>query len=111
MSIHAIRWYEKLGLVEKPTRSEGGYRLYPEKAIKKLLFIKKAQEFGLTLREIKRITVCGEKGLNPCCEMTAKILGKKINEFEGKIKELQHMKKRLSFCLSQWINRKNRKGG
>ena len=49
-SVHAIRYYEKLGLLKVPARGEGGFRLYPSEAVEKLLFIKKAQSFGLTLK-------------------------------------------------------------
>ena len=100
--IDTIRYYEKLKLVKMPIRSEGGFRLYSEEAVQKLLFIKKAKSFGLTLNEVHKITKCGDRGLEPCCTLVTKGFENKINEFEHKIKELQNSKRRLKLLLSQW---------
>jgi len=62
-SVHTIRYYEKIGVVKKPIRSRGGFRVYSPDTVERILFIKKAQGFGLTLEEIKKIAVCGDKGL------------------------------------------------
>ena len=105
-SIDTIRYYEKLGLLEKPIRSEGGFRLYLKEAIEKLRFVKKAQALGFTLGEIRGIMQCSEEGLRPCCDLVKKLLTKKIEEFESKIKELQRMKRDLEALLSEWISPK-----
>jgi len=108
-SIDTIRYYEKLGLLEKPARSVGGFRLYSRGAIEKLRFIKKAQSLGLSLNEIKGIMQCSEEGLKPCCDLVKKLFTKKITEFESKIKELQRMKRDLEALLSEWISPKEAK--
>ena len=107
-SIHAIRFYEKEGLLDKPSRSQGGFRIYSGETVDRILFIKKAQELGLTLREIKKITCCGEKGLGPCCNMTVDLFSHKIKEFEGKIEELQQTKKKLKSVLGGWVGKKKK---
>ncbi len=101
-SIHTLRYYEKISLIHKPVRSAGGFRVYTQETVDKILFIKKAQSFGLTLDEIKKIMCCGDKGLEPCCAMVTKIFENKILEFENKIGELQKTKKRLKTLLSSW---------
>lgn len=103
-SIDTIRYYEKLGLLEKPGRSEGGFRLYPEGAVDKLRFIKKAQSLGLTLGEIKGIIRCSKEGLKPCCDLVRGLFTEKIAEFGTKIKELQRIKKDLRTLLSEWVS-------
>lgn len=102
LSVHTLRYYENMGLTQKPARSEGGFRRYSPETIERILFIKKAQSFGLTLKEIKKILCCGDKGLEPCCAMVTKIFENKILEFENKISELQKTKKRLKVLLSSW---------
>ncbi len=106
MSIDTIRYYEKEGLLKKPSRSAGGFRLYPKEAVDQLVFIRKAQGMGLTLGEIKKITCCGDKGLGPCCDLTVDLFTKKINEFEAKISEIQGMKKKLKTVLGGWVKNK-----
>lgn len=103
-SIDAIRYYEKLSLLEKPVRSVGGFRLYPRETIDKLRFIKKAQALGLTLGEIKGIMQCSKEGLKPCCDLVRKLFTEKIEDFETKIRELQKMKMDLESLLSEWIS-------
>lgn len=105
-SVDTIRFYERLGLVDKPARSAGGFRLYPKEAIEKLSFIKKAQVLGLTLGEIKGIMRCSEEGLKPCCDLVRKLFTRKSEEFESKIQELTKMKKDLETLLAQWISPK-----
>lgn len=108
VSIDTIRYYEKEGLLKEPARSEGGFRLYPAEAVDQLVFIQKAQAMGLTLKEIKSIMCCGDKGLGPCCEMTVDLFSNKIDEFEAKIQELQGMKKKLKTVLGSWVENKTK---
>ncbi len=110
-SIHTIRYYEKMGLLKKPARSNGGFRLYPAETVDQLIFIQKAQGLGLTLREVKQIICCGDKGLGPCCDLTVNVFSKKVRELEGKIAELEAMKNRLKVVLTPWVAPpKKRKG-
>jgi DNA-binding transcriptional MerR regulator len=106
VSIDTIRYYEKEGLLKKPSRSEGGFRIYPKEAVDQLVFIRKAKVMGLTLKEIKKITCCGDKGLGPCCDLTVDLFTAKIDEFENKIQELQGMKKKLKSVLGGWVGKK-----
>ncbi|HVZ79999.1 MAG TPA: MerR family transcriptional regulator [bacterium] len=106
LSIHTIRFYEKQGLLETPSRRPGGFRLYPQEAVERLHFIQKAQGLGLTLKEIRSITACGEKGLEPCCDLTVDLFNRKIQEFESKTKEMGRMKKRLKSVLGKWAGKK-----
>ena len=108
MSIDTIRYYEKQGLLKKPSRSVGGFRTYSQEAVDQLVFIRKAQDLGLTLKEIEKIMCCGDKGLEPCCDLTVDLFTAKIHEFETKIQELQGMKKKLKTVLGGWVGKKKK---
>lgn len=108
MSIDTIRFYEKEGLLKKPVRSEGGFRIYSQETVDQLVFIRKAQELGLTLKEINKIMCCGDKGLEPCCDLTVDLFTKKINEFEVKIRQIQGMRKKLKTVLGGWVGKKKK---
>lgn len=103
VGIHAVRYYEKRGLLSKPRRTAGGFRLYDSETVEQLMFIRQAQAFGLTLEEIRKIIVCGQKGLDPCCDMVSGIYNQKLEEFESKIRILQQMKKKLKTSLGRWV--------
>lgn len=102
-STHAIRYYEKMGLLKRPVRSEGGFRKYPGSVIEQLRFVKKAQALGLTLAEMKQIMRERQQGLSRCCSYVAKLLNRKSEELETKIKELQTMKRSLRVLVESWI--------
>ena len=51
----AIRYYESIGVLDEPARTESGYRSYGPEAIERLQFVKQAQSSGLALTEIKSI--------------------------------------------------------
>ena len=55
LSVDAIRFYEKAGLVPRPARTQGGYRLYRQPEIADLEFIQKAQQLGFSLKEIREL--------------------------------------------------------
>lgn len=50
-----IRYYERKKLLEEPTRTDSGYRLYTDEDIKRVKFIKQMQEFGFSLNEIYKL--------------------------------------------------------
>ena len=49
----AVRYYEKQGILPRAIRGQNGYRVYDDKSIKLLFFIKQARSLGITLKEIK----------------------------------------------------------
>ena len=103
LSIDTIRYYEKLGLVGKPVRSEGGFRLYSRQSVEKLKFIKKAQSLGLKLSEVKEIIRQSERGLESCCSYVGELFRKKLEELEVKMSELREVKRGLKNLMKQWI--------
>ena len=93
-----IRYYERIGMLPKPRRTESGYRIYDEGAVERLEFIRKAKALDLTLDEIKQILLLHDRGQAPC-EHTQAFVGIKIKEIEGKIADLTSLKERLQNIL------------
>ncbi len=50
-----LRFYEQKGLIEKPQRSASGYRLYQESDLERLQFIRRSQDLGFSLQDIRQI--------------------------------------------------------
>jgi DNA-binding transcriptional MerR regulator len=55
INLETVRFYERQGLLPKPPRSTSGYRLFPAEAARRLRFIKRAQELGFSLNEIREL--------------------------------------------------------
>lgn len=60
VNMETLRYYEELGLISTPLRSEAGYRLYSEEALSRLTFIHNAKLCGFTLKEIKKALLKSE---------------------------------------------------
>jgi DNA-binding transcriptional MerR regulator len=103
VSVKTIRYYEEFGLLNKPKRSVSQYRIYSEKDIAKLLFIKKSKDLGLTLAEIKKIIKRSSSGVEATCCLVHEVFEEKIADCEQRIKELKVTKKQLSERLHHWI--------
>lgn len=82
-----IRYYEGLGLLSNPERTESGYRLYAESDAERLRFILSAKALGLTLNEIKDIVDLWASGTAPCGHVS-RLLDDKLAMLDAKIKEL-----------------------
>ncbi len=55
ISVEAVRFYEKQGLINTPSRNDSGYRVYSPDIINQLLFVTRAKELGFSLKEIKEL--------------------------------------------------------
>src|SRR5258707_6858770 len=53
--LETIRYYEREGLLPRPPRTRAGYRIFPIDAARRLRFIKRAQELGFSLKEIREL--------------------------------------------------------
>ncbi|MBL8821119.1 MAG: MerR family DNA-binding protein [Planctomycetia bacterium] len=60
LGIETVRYYERRGLLPVPARRSSGYRAYPEDAVLRLRFIKRSQELGFTLKEVKELLALWE---------------------------------------------------
>jgi MerR family mercuric resistance operon transcriptional regulator len=55
VNVQTIRFYERQGLLPRPTRSAAGYRCYEARDLERVIFIKRNQELGFTLDEILQL--------------------------------------------------------
>lgn len=65
LNTQTIRYYERVGLLPEPERTEAGYRIYKEEDERRLNFVKNALNVGLSLGEIKEVLAFHERGEPP----------------------------------------------
>ena len=87
VGIETIRYYQRLGLIDEPPKPLEGYRTYTNEHVRRLRFIKRAQELGFTLREI---AVLLGLGASQCAE-TRVLAQEKLQQVQQKILDLQGM--------------------
>lgn len=94
VTVEALRFYEKQGLLAEPQRSDSGYRQYPAEAIKRVRFIQHAKEVGFTLSDIGELLALRQDRHTSCADIKARATGK-IEQIERKIEELQRIRDAL----------------
>jgi DNA-binding transcriptional MerR regulator len=55
LSLRTVRYYEEMALVVPETRTEGGFRLYTEEQIQRLLLIKRMKPLGFSVQEMREL--------------------------------------------------------
>ncbi len=94
LNAQTIRYYERIGLLPEPGRTESGYRLYGQEVERRLRFAKNARKAGLTLGEVKEVLALHERGEPPCAYVTEAI-ARRAEEVERQIAELTEFKREL----------------
>lgn len=96
MTAGAIRYYERVGLLPQPSRTEAGYRLYGPDALRRLRLVKGARLLGLSLKETGELI---EYALGATCrDFRFRLhdrLVEKISEIDQRILELNALKAEL----------------
>ncbi len=101
IGIEALRFYEKSGLLDKPFRTESGYRVYDPSVLERLAFIKQSQALGFSLDEVKRIIEDARLGQSPC-EEVREIVRRRLEELDERMREMRRYRKELADTLGQW---------
>ena len=90
VNLETIRFYERQGLIPKPPRTPSGYRLFPTGTDQRVRFIKRGQELGFSLREIKELLALRLDPDTTCREMRQRAEDK-LCDIERKISDLKRM--------------------
>ncbi len=94
VGVETLRYYEREGLVKEPPRRVSGYRQYPEDVVKRIHFIKRAQELGFSLKEIAELLALRVDPQTPSLEVKRRAEAK-LADIERKVEELLRMKRAL----------------
>ena len=94
VNLQTIRYYEREGLLPKPPRLASGYRVFTPDAVRRVRFIKRAQELGFSLKEIRELLSIRIDPKSDCSSVQ-KMAKAKMADMEEKIRTLQAMKKVL----------------
>lgn len=93
-TVDTLRYYERSGLISPVTRSDKGYRHYDRESIQRILFIRKSQSLGFTLKEIRILLTMRHREDSTCAAMLT-LTQQKITETRRKVQELQHIEQAL----------------
>lgn len=94
LTVDAIRFYEREGLLRTAARSSGGFRLFSKSDVDDLAFIGNAQELGFSLQEIRELMAL-KNALHPDCKQVEQLLDHKITAVRAKIAALRKLEREL----------------
>ncbi len=100
VNLQTIHYYEREGLLPRPPRTASNYRVYSQGAVRRVRFIKRAQELGFTLRDIKELLAL-RAAPRICCADVRQQATAKLQDIEEKIGTLQGMRKALTKLIGE----------
>ena len=100
VNIETIRYYERIGIIPKPDRTEGGNRQYSHSEMKRLSFVKRCRELGFSLDEIRALLEMVDRHDFSCAEVHEMTVSHLAN-INKKLSNLKQLEKTLSQMASQ----------
>ncbi len=100
VNIETIRYYERIGILPNPPRSEGGHRLYDEAHMKRLAFVKRSRELGFSLDHIRELLTLVDVGTFTCAEVHD-IATSHLADVQQKIADLRRMERLLKSMAAE----------
>lgn len=110
LSPKAVRYYEQIGLIPPPPRTESwhassGYRLFSEADVRRLEFIRDARAVKLSLREIRDLlSAARHERKEAASKRFAKVLVAKLSELDRRIEELSAIRKLLAHAARRVLS-------
>ena len=99
LTIKAVRYYANIGLVKPQQNITTGYRDYTDDEVAKLKFIGKARKFDFSIYECRELLSLYEDK-NRTSKEVKKITLEKISQIDSKLRDLNGLKKELSFLAN-----------
>jgi MerR family transcriptional regulator, mercuric resistance operon regulatory protein len=92
VNVETIRYYQRRGLLDEPVKPPGGHRRYPATMVDRMAFIRRAQQLGFSLEEVKSLLKLAH---GRSTRETRAIAERKCAELEGRLDQLDRMRRKL----------------
>jgi len=103
VNVETIRYYQRRGLVDEPSKPLGGHRRYTALAAARVRFIKRAQQLGFTLEEIKELLLL-EDGQS--CLEARMLAERKLRLIEKRVADLNCIRRSLKGLIAECVEGK-----
>ena len=100
VNIETIRYYERIGIMPKPDRTEGGNRQYNHDQLKRLFFIRRCRELGFRIEEIRELLQMVDGDNFSCGEVHAMTMDH-LNSVKKKLSDLRRLEKSLKAMAAE----------
>ena len=100
LNVETIRYYERIGVLPRRGRTQGGYRLFDTEDQERIEFIRQAKQLGLSLAQIKDVLAI-QSAQQPTCVHVRALLEVRFEETERALRELTDFRDRLRTLLER----------
>ena len=98
MGIETVRYYERRGLIRQPDRRNGAYRRYDKDHVKRIRFVKRAQELGFSLDEIATLLEL-EDGAKRA--QVRSVASARLEQIRARIADMRRIERVLKHLLAE----------
>jgi Hg(II)-responsive transcriptional regulator len=102
VNVETIRYYQRIRLLELPKKPYGGMRSYDDEHLQRLRFIRRAQQLGFSLEDVRELLDLSSSD----CDRVEKLAAKKLNLVKAKLKQLRRIESVLAKTVEQCARRK-----
>ena len=95
VNIETVRYYERIGLLPSPPRTEGGHRMYEELHLRRLAFVRRARDLGFALDDVRALLQLAEER-SPTCARARALATQHLTDVRGKIADLRRIERALT---------------
>ena len=98
--VQTIRYYEQIGLMPEPGRTDGGQRRYGDVELDRLSFIRHSRQLGFSLGAIRELLDLSDSPERSCAQVDA-VAQKQLREVEARIARLEALRVELRRMISE----------
>ena len=98
--VETVRYYERVGLLAAPARSEGNYRVYGEDDLNRLSFIRRARDLGFSIEQVRELLGLAGNGSRSCGPVD-EIARAHLGAVDRKIADLRALRRELGGLVEQ----------
>lgn len=100
VNIETIRYYEKIGVMPAPPRTNGGHRSYSDEHVRRLLFVSRSRALGFSLDEVRSLLSLADSQDFTCADVRELTL-RHAEEARRKIADLKKLERTLKDMAAQ----------
>ncbi len=98
--VETVRYYERIGLMPAPRRSQGNYRSYDAGQVERLGFIRRSRALGFSLGQVRELLSLADEKSRSCAAVD-EIAREHLAEVDRKVADLKVLRRELDALLRQ----------
>ena len=98
-TVETIRYYERVGLIAAPARTNGNYRAFRSDDLERLRFIRRTRDLGFSLDEIRALLDMAVERDRDCAQVDD-LANRHLLKIDRKIADLTALRRELAGVIS-----------